>query len=256
PFIQPVLGQTYSAMSLTDYVPDGWLDLMYYGPVNVGTPPREMTVDIDTGSADLWFSKKQFKHSKSSTLKKSDEDFDVCYGSGEVSGKLWQDTVSIGGLVVDGQYFGAVSDLSGDFNDLPNDGLLGLAFGSIAQCGKPTFFENLRAKRKITSSMFSVHLARRPGRDNDDSAVCFGCIDPLKTLGSTIVYIPVICEAYWAVSMNAMVLIANKTVLRLPTSIRAIIDTGTSLIYLPQADVVKFYAAVRRGSTFQLYFPR
>lgn len=66
-------------MSLTDYVPDGWLDLMYYGPMNVGTPPREMTVDIDTGSADLWFSKKQFKHSKSSTLKKSDEDFDVCY---------------------------------------------------------------------------------------------------------------------------------------------------------------------------------
>jgi hypothetical protein len=35
-----------------------------------------------------------------------------------------------------------------------------------------------------------------------------------------------------------------------------IIDTGTSLIYLPQADVVKFYAAVRRGSTYQLYFPR
>jgi hypothetical protein len=118
----------------------------------------------------------------------------ILQGSGEVSGKLWQDTVSIGGLAVDGQYFGAVSDSSGDFDDLPNDGLLGLAFGSIAQCGKPTFFENLRAKRKISSSMFSVHLARHPGRDNDDSAVCFGCIDPLKTLGSTIVYIPVIYE--------------------------------------------------------------
>ncbi|KAJ7262240.1 aspartic peptidase domain-containing protein [Mycena haematopus] len=256
PFIPPVLIHT---MPLEDYV-SGNLDMMYYGPVQIGTPPQELTVDIDTGSADLWFpcdcsdcENKQFEPSESSTCEESSETFSISYvrpsllqssqtddftGLWSGFGQLMRDTVSMGGLEVRRQWFGAASELLGDFNELPNNGLVGLAFSTVAQSGKPTFFDNLIAEG--ISPMFSLHLARH----NDDSAVCFGCIDRLKMLGS-IVWIPVLSKAYWSISMNAVIVNVNKArEFSLVTALRAIVDTGTTLIYMPEAVVSEFYAVI------------
>lgn len=68
--------------------------------------------------------------------------------------------MSVGGLTVQTQTLGAVNRESDDFQDYPNNGLLGLAFGSIASSGKPTFFENLMSERQLAAPLFSVHLAR------------------------------------------------------------------------------------------------
>ena len=81
-------------------------------------------------------------------------------GSGQVSGTLVTDVVSIGELSVSSQVFGAVNAESADFTDAPNDGLIGLAFGTIAQSHSPTFFENLMAQKRVAAAVFSVHLAR------------------------------------------------------------------------------------------------
>ncbi|KAJ6499363.1 aspartic peptidase domain-containing protein [Mycena sanguinolenta] len=246
PFIPPVLVHT---MPLDDYV-SGNLDIMYYGPLQIGTPPQELTVDVDTGSADLWFpcdcpdcENKQFEPLESSTCEESNETFSISYGSGTADGQLMRDTVSVGGLEVRRQWFGAARSLQGDFNGLPNDGLLGLAFSTVAQSGKATFFENLIAEG--LPPMFSMHLARH----HDDSAVCFGCIDRLKTLDPGIVWISVLSKAYWSISMDAINVNVNKTrELQLATALRAIVDTGTTLIYLPEAVVSEFYAVIP-GST-------
>lgn len=66
----------------------------------------------------------------------------------------------MGNLVVPEQAFCAVSSESNDFYDEPSDGLLGLAFGSIAQSKRPTFFENLMESKQLAAGAFSVHLAR------------------------------------------------------------------------------------------------
>jgi cathepsin D len=66
----------------------------------------------------------------------------------------------MGGLKVNNQYFGAVTDVSSNFNTDPISGCLGLGFSSIATSGKPTFFENLIMQEKVKAPFFSVHLTR------------------------------------------------------------------------------------------------
>ncbi|KAJ7096384.1 aspartic peptidase domain-containing protein [Mycena epipterygia] len=257
PFIPPVM--INNAMPLKDYM-SGNLDIMYYGPVDFGTPAQGLTVDIDTGSADLWIPvncpgcvNKQFEDTRSSTCKNSDESFSVVYGSGEVSGTLMQDVVSIAGLEVKDQFFGAVSEVSDDFNGLPNDGLLGMGFGALAQSGKPTFFETLINKGMLPAPMFSVHLSRN---EESGSDMCLGCLENLKTLGP-VEWVPVLNQTYWSVAMDAVVVNQNQ---QATTEIFAVIDTGTTLIYLPDAVVSEVYTMIpgskpapEFGSEFHTY---
>ena len=80
------------------------------------------------------------------------------------------DDVAIAGLSVAGLAFGAVSARSEDMEKQPNDGLIGMAFGTIAQSRRPTFFESLIAQRKLPAPLFSVHLSRH---EESGSSVCF-----------------------------------------------------------------------------------
>lgn len=72
------------------------------------------------------------------------------------------DTVAIGAASVSKQTLCAVSKVSDDLNTEPNSGLLGMAFGTIAQASNTTttFFENLLEKKALAASVFSVHMTR------------------------------------------------------------------------------------------------
>lgn len=72
-------------------------------------------------------------------------------------------------MSVAGQAFGAVSARSDGMERLPNDGLIGMAFGTIAQSRRSTFFESLIAQRKLPAPLFSVHLSRH---EESGSSVC------------------------------------------------------------------------------------
>lgn len=122
-------------------------------------------------------------------------------GRGHVSGTVASDIVSISGLSVNDQVFGAATEKSEEFSRDPNNGLLGLAFQDIAQTGQPTFFENLVEKNRIPP-LFSVHLTRR---QKSGSELCFGCSDETKTIGNT-VWVPLlsrVCETSTEDSMIA-----------------------------------------------------
>jgi len=157
------------------------------------------------------------------------------------------DVVSIAGLTVAGQAFGAVSARSDNMDKQPNDGLIGMAFGTIAQSRRPTFFESLIAQRKLPAPLFSVHLSRH---EESGSSVCFGCVDSSRTTGS-VIWLPVVSRSYWTVSMDG--LWANGA--RAPVKLTAAIDTGTSLIYVPSAIAAAFYALIPGSKRASQYGP-
>ena len=45
-------------VDLTDWI-SGGMDVLYYGGIQVGSQAQDLTVDFDTGSADLWVSRQQ-----------------------------------------------------------------------------------------------------------------------------------------------------------------------------------------------------
>ncbi|KIM79007.1 hypothetical protein PILCRDRAFT_10666 [Piloderma croceum F 1598] len=184
--IPPVYGAVSTAIQPLKDKMSGTLDILYHGPIEIGTPLQMLTVNIDTGSADIWVPVNcpncdncVFNVESSSTYMDSGAKFKITYACitylltnisndtylltqavGQVSSTIATDIVSIGNLTVSAQSFGAVLCKSDDFNDAPNDGLIGLPFGTIAQSKKPTFFENLIEAKKVAMPLFNVHLIR------------------------------------------------------------------------------------------------
>uniref|UniRef100_A0A915CG08 Peptidase A1 domain-containing protein n=1 Tax=Parascaris univalens TaxID=6257 RepID=A0A915CG08_PARUN len=81
--------------------------------------------------------KKKFDSRKSSTYKSIGKPWQIQYGSGSCSGFFGVDTVRIGGigaeaLVIPGTTFGQATNMDEGFSGSPIDGILGLAFQSLA----------------------------------------------------------------------------------------------------------------------------
>ena len=84
-----------------------------------------------------------------------------------MEGTLARDTVSLGQLKVYNQSFGAVSSVSDNFAYAPNDGLVGMAFGTISNSQQPTFFENVIPQ--LAAPLFSVYMTRGQPRGSEVS---------------------------------------------------------------------------------------
>ncbi|CAL1706582.1 unnamed protein product [Somion occarium] len=232
-----------TTMPMTDYNAAGY-DMLYYGPLQFGTPGQALTVDVDTGSADLWVPSNcgtctlpQYKTKSSSTYKSTGHKFTANYGIGQAGGKIVHDVVSMKTLRVQNQAFGAVNYESDNFYEYPNSGLMGLAFGVISTIGQPTFFENILKSQQLEFALFGIHLTRN---QVDGSEVCFGCIDFTKT-ADRVAWFPLKSKTYWTIAMDG---IASDADHFHSAELIAAIDTGTSMVYLPDDVTTNFYAMI------------
>ncbi|KIO21011.1 hypothetical protein M407DRAFT_29335 [Tulasnella calospora MUT 4182] len=172
--------------------------------------------------------------------------FEIQYLDGSTSrGTIASDTVSVAGLVVANQSFGAIQTESND-SGLPSAGIMGMGFPSNAETRATPFFWNLAHGRALVSNIFSFYLSRDV---ETGSELCFGCVDSTKFTGDLSWY-PLDASMsngtnyWWNIVSDGLSVGGSQPSGRL----EAIIDSGTSLIYVPPLVAQELYRTIP-GST-------
>ncbi|CAB1335910.1 unnamed protein product [Coregonus sp. 'balchen'] len=231
-------------------------DLSYYGVISIGTPPQSFKVIFDTGSSNLWVpsvycssqacqNHDKFNPGLSSTFTWSSKTVSIQYGTGSMTGQLAYDTVSVGGISVTQQIFGASQTEAPFMANMVADGILGLAFPNLAASGATPVFDNMMTQGLVSQSLFSVYLS---GNSAEGSVVSFGVIEPTYYTGQ-ITWIPLSLVTYWQITMDSVTINGNTVACN--GGCQAIIDTGTSMIVGPTNDIKNINYLV--GATINQY---
>lgn len=218
---------------------DDFQNAAYYGEITVGTPGQKELVIFDTGSSNLWVpninpdgaKKDLYDHTKSSSYSANGKAFQIQYGSGPVAGFLSADDVAFGGLQLNKYLFAEINNTAGlgqSYTASPFDGILGLGWSAIAQDGCIAPMAALVASGKLEEPVFAFYLGnQKPGE------LVFGGVDSSHYTGD-FTYVPLSAETYWQVALGGIKV--GATPVSSSTS-SAIVDSGTSLLVGPEADV-------------------
>ncbi|KAF6821392.1 eukaryotic aspartyl protease [Colletotrichum plurivorum] len=226
-------------------------DFSYFAQVKFGSKQKPLWMLMDTGAGTSWVMGSNCKSSaceKHGSYGPSDSDsykdlgqgFSVAYGSGSVKGNKITDSVSFAGMKFDFQ-FGVANETSDDFNYFPFDGILGL---SMAGGETENFVQVVKNSNQLSANIFCVYLNRAADGPNT-SEISFGACNPAKYTGN-FTYTPVGNEnGDWAIPVDGIQYDGQKSG---AAGKLAYIDTGTSYVFGPQADVAAFHKNIP-GST-------
>jgi hypothetical protein len=226
-------------------------DLGYFATIQIGTPPTDFRVTIDSGSSDFWVEGANCKannggacasdhasisEATSSTFVNTHVPWNITYGSGAASGEIVQDNVVIDGLSLPNHTFGTATLETSDFSAfaIPYDGLMGLGLSSGSDQGVPNPVDALAAKGLIKDSVTSYKISR-VADGKHDGEITFGGMDPTKFQASTLVTLPVVgTESFWETNLDAVGILGGES---LRSGNRTgIHDTGTTGIVAPIKD--------------------
>lgn len=235
---------------------DDFGDAQYIGKVSVGTPPQEVRVVYDTGSSNLWVNNipvpwwkkllphhEMYDHGKSSTYVANGTKFNIAYGSGPVAGFYSKDKITVGDIAIPDYTFAEVDNVKGLGTMWlvgKLDGILGLGWDDISVDHVETPLRALVNSGNLGDPVFAFYL----GSGGAVGELVLGGVDPDHYTGD-FAYTPVIDmvpgkKGYWTLAMDDIKMNGASI-----TSCRkAIVDSGTSLLAVPSADIAKIVAAV------------
>ncbi|TKC52566.1 hypothetical protein EI555_018266, partial [Monodon monoceros] len=223
--------------------PMDYMDAAYFGEISIGTPPQNFLVLFDTGSSNLWVpsvycqsqactSHTRFNPSLSSTYSTNGQTFSLQYGSGSLTGFFGYDTLTVQGIKVPNQEFGLSEKEPGtNFLYAKFDGIMGMAYPALSMGGAPTALQGMLQEGALTSPVFSFYLSSQQG-SQDGGAVIFGGVDSSLYTGQ-IHWAPVTQELYWQIGIEEF-LIGDQATGWCSQGCQAVVDTGTSLLTVPQ----------------------
>jgi len=236
-------------------------DVGYLATVQIGTPPLNYLILMDSGSADFWVPSEACQSTaggncgnhqtlgstSSSTFVASNTPFDTAYGTGEVSGAVITDDVVLAGLQLKAHTFGVTLTETTDFSDdsVPFDGLMGLAKSSLSEQKTPTPVESLASQGLIADAITSYKISRAADNLNDGE-ITFGALDTTKFDPATLTTVPnVNTQGFWEAALDSVSVDGQDAGLQGRT---AIMDTGTTLIVAPIPDATAVHNLIT-GST-------
>lgn len=183
----------------------------YYGTGYIGAAKQAFTLDFDTGSSDLFVPGPNCGTSQgcTGTTKYNQQGqaegntTSITYGSGSVSGANYFDTVTVAGLTAQHQNVISLTTATG-FSGSAAEGLMGMAFQSIANSKQPPFFFNLINQGKVNPTEFSFYLGRAQSNTQGKSQLTLGGRDESLYTGATTA-VPVTSQTYWQVAIDGAV---------------------------------------------------
>ncbi|KAJ3323385.1 Vacuolar protease A [Boothiomyces sp. JEL0866] len=225
-------------------------NFLYRANATVGNG-QILTVDLDTGSSDVWVRGAKCTASDGScdgpkvstadsSLKSTGKTYSITYGSGSCSGDIYTGPVAVGSAVASNLPFGVSTSEKGLAGVA--DGLLGLGYNGISTISQQTgtsanWFDALGFSG--ATNKFAFYLSDAPNGDNGE--VTFGGVDTSKYTGA-INYLAVNSQTYWQFDVSKATYSAGSKSGGLGGFLanNAISDTGTSLIILgtSQADAI------------------
>ncbi|KAF9258848.1 acid protease [Marasmius fiardii PR-910] len=239
-------------------------DASYFGTVNVGTPPQPFGVILDTGSSDLWLasttcatcdsSTALYDSTRSSSAQNVNRPVSITYGSGAVRGTTVTDSVSLGPFTIQSQTLLAVSTVSSGLLEGTVSGILGLGFNTISSTQSMPLWQALANNGQLSSPDMSFWMTRLRGTSNRRVEAPGG----IMTLGGTnsslfqgdIEFLPTTGQpSFWLLTLQSLTVNGNSVPVTSGNSALSAIDTGTTLIGGPSADVRAFWGAVQGSAT-------
>ncbi|KAI9741821.1 MAG: hypothetical protein M1834_000207 [Cirrosporium novae-zelandiae] len=239
-------------------------ETLYYANITIGTPAQSLRLHIDTGSSDLWTnaanstlcesrtnpcsSSGTYSANDSSTYDFVSSDFNISYvdGSG-AAGDYVKDTVRIGGQALTGAQFGV------GYTSTSSEGVLGVGYpalevqvntnGKDAYANLPQLMVN---KGLINSNAYSLWLN---DLDASQGSILFGGVNTGKYHGE-LATLPINKESNqyieFLITLTGITLSSNGTTQNLTSdaAINVLLDSGTSLTYLPDAITEEIFDAV------------
>ncbi|KAL3427678.1 eukaryotic aspartyl protease [Phlyctema vagabunda] len=224
-------------------------DYSYFAQVGLGSAKTPMYMLLDTGAGTTWVMgpscksdsclvHNSFGAADSTTYKASNLAFSVSYGSGSVSGNLATDSLYLAGLTVS-MTLGIAEVTSADFTDFPMDGILGL---SQALGNTPNFIQTLVASKDLKSNLFGVDLHRASDGGANNGEINFGAPNTSKYKGSlSYSNVNTTTGGDWAIPMDDVGVDGSLAGIK---GRLAYIDTGTSYIFGPPADIATFHKTI------------
>ncbi|KAF5663512.1 hypothetical protein FHETE_7459 [Fusarium heterosporum] len=235
--------------------PPQYYDSQYVVSVQIGTPAQTTYLNFDTGSSDLWvFSTDTYepdqeghilyKPDKSNTSKRlPGQTWSIKYGDGSgANGIVYTDKVQVGKTYVKKQAVESATEVSDDIaSDKFSHGIMGLAMSSlntVRPTPQKTYFQNVQDS--LATPVFTANLKKGSAGNYN-----FGYINQDEYYGAVGFAKVKKDSPWWEINVEGFRVAQGAPWHKY--NYTAIVDTGTTLLLLPDY-LVKFYYKKVKGA--------